>query len=119
MDPGRLLDRQIARIRALENLDRVASGSAVKVDETRAIAHEAARRHEFALAENHRQSVLEGKLRDPAPLPSVERIAQANASVRTFLCHGDKGSFDVLDCGCIHGEDLDPDLLRVSLDDFQ
>src|SRR4026208_1194268 len=119
MDPGRLLDRQVARIRALEDLVYVEGGTPVKVNETRAIAHEPTRKHELALSENHRQPVPEGKLGNLAPLPGEERIAEADAGVGAFLRDTGKGFLDFFGRACVHSRDLDTDLLRGGPDDFQ
>jgi hypothetical protein len=48
LEPGRLLDRQVGRLGALENLSGVNARLAIGIREARPIADQAARRDEFA-----------------------------------------------------------------------
>src|SRR5216683_2909564 len=67
-EPRGLLDRQIGRLRALENLVYKGRSTPEEVPEAFAIAHQPPNLHVIALREYRGQPVSDGKLRDP---PSI------------------------------------------------
>src|SRR5262252_1991729 len=60
----RLLDRQVARLGALDNLVDERCGAAEEIGEVLAVAHQPAGLHVVTLREHRRQTVGEGELRE-------------------------------------------------------
>jgi hypothetical protein len=56
MKPGRLIDRQVAELRAFENLVHERSGAAKEIREILGVAHQLASFHAFTLREYRRQT---------------------------------------------------------------
>src|SRR5215813_11761230 len=68
LEPGRLLDREVGGLGALEDLVYEAGSLAVQLSEVRPKRYEAARVHVFTKSVNGRQSVGDGKLHQGSPV---------------------------------------------------
>ena len=75
MKPRRLLDRQVAGLRALENLVDVRGRTVEEIGKILAVTHQSADLHVFTLREHRRQPVCERKLGNSLPLPEEHGIA--------------------------------------------
>src|SRR5712691_2132837 len=93
---GRLLDRQIAGLGALQDLVHVRGSSAIQVGQHRPIAHESARRRKLPVVIHRGQAVVRRKLHDPS-LIEVDQVApERDQGVNTLLLDGREGRFKVV-----------------------
>ena len=69
IEPRRLLDRNVSRLRAVQNLVRELSGATVQVGQVWSIGHQASRIHEFSKPAHHRQSSAERRRADKSGAP--------------------------------------------------
>src|SRR5512132_611351 len=103
LELGRLLDRQVARPGALQDLVHEDGRALGHRQQTRAIGHEGPGQREFPEIAHRGQSVLRGKVGDDFPgQPRGHRIGQHDHGLHTLVHHDLEG---LLDLGSLAGLD--------------
>src|SRR5215217_7166947 len=85
LELGRLYDRQVARLGALENSASVDTRLAIGIRQAGAVADQAASSNVFAPDVDRRYAVLRGQRDDPIALAVEERLAGDDKSIGSEL----------------------------------
>src|SRR4029453_288044 len=111
---GRLLNRQVGRLGAFENLVYVRRCATKIVYEVLAIAHQTTSVHLLAEREHRGHPAFECKVSNLLSLLDEECVSGDDDRSGTLLVHAREGTLDFLRCCCLHGPDLQVDSLRGS-----
>jgi hypothetical protein len=113
-----MLERQVAWLRALEDLVDVRGRAPKIVDQVRSVAHQAPGFDVFAELAYRGQPMLERLCRDSTRLLQEEPIGQNDGGIGAFFRHHGEFALDFLYCACLRQHDLNPDLLRGGHDPY-
>jgi hypothetical protein len=113
-----MLERQVAWLRALEDLVDVRGRAPKIVDQVRSVAHQAPGFDVFAELAYRGQPMLERLCRDSTRLLQEEPIGQNDGGIGAFFRHHGEFALDFLYRACLRQHDLNPDLLRGGHDPY-
>src|SRR5262244_657557 len=96
LEYGRLLDGEICRFRALQDLVHVASGAPGLLEEVRYIGHQTTLTSVVLVLEHRREPELNRRVQDPPAVKEEERIIQREERIGTLSRQGGQGSIELL-----------------------
>ena len=90
-----MLDGQVSRLGALEDLVHESGGAAPYVTLVGPVGHQETGLHEFARISHRRQPALCGELRDPSSLKEEERVTKNEECARAVCGHRCEGAVEL------------------------
>src|SRR6516165_9677638 len=105
MKPSGLLDRQVGRLRALEDFVHENGGAAEQIGKVLTIAHQSASLHVFALRKHRRQPPCECQLSDVLPLRKENSVRRSDDPPYPLLVKSRECALDLLLIACCDWRD--------------
>src|SRR5262249_43984791 len=107
----RLLDRQVRRLGALQNLMRVRGAAPEQGGHARAVGQEAAGRHNLSCYEHPPQTAVDEEIDDPPDAELVEGIVGHQERVGALADHGGESAVEFIRTAHRDGEQFYPQRL--------